>query len=243
MLVERDRQVLARVFENRVMSAAQIGDEFFPNVARQNVVRRLLKLAEYGFLERKIVSPLGARDFPAYSIKPQALEIVRTRYPFRIVKDLCKSDSVEHDIELVNLRKRFRALPSINSYFTENMLQACEDFSGMDSLSAFKEYNTDVALKIRKNGKIIIAGLEFERSEKTVDRYAKKLQSYYADPYTAIIFYVCRNVAIQKVLVRAEISVMAGATPRCFYALLQNVLEPKAKCTFTNIKGDKITLD
>lgn len=234
---------MVRAFENRIMSATQIGAEFFPNVARQNVERRLAKLTEYGFLERRIVSPSGARDFPAYSITPKALEIVRERYPFRIVKEYCKSDSVEHDIELVNVRKRLRALRALACYYTENMLQACEDFSGTDSLAAFKKYNTDAALEVRKNGKVTVVGLEFERSEKAFDRYTKKLLGYYSDSRTAVVFYVCRSAAIQRGLARAEASVMGRSPPRCFYALLENILEPSGKCTFTNLKGDTITLD
>ncbi len=243
MLVERDKQLLVRIFENRIMSVSQIGAEFFQEVARQTFAMRLLKIAHYGFLERKIVCSAEIGDFPAYSITPKALEIVRARYQFKIVKEYCKSDSVEHDVELVNVRNRLRTFRSVAGYYTENMLQACEDFSGTDALAAFKSHNTDAALEIRKNGKITVVGLEFERSEKVFERYARKLRSYYSDSRTAVIFYVCRSAAIQRALARAEASVMGSSRPRCFYALLGDVLQPNEKCTFTNLRGDTITLD
>lgn len=243
VLVERDKQLFVRVFENRIMSAAQIGAEFFSKVARQTFTARLSKLVHYGFLDRKVVSSANMGDFPAYSITPKALEVVRARYPFRIVKEFCKSDSLEHDVELVSVRNRLRALRSVAAYYTENMLQACEDFSGTDSLAAFKKQNTDAALEIRKNGKISVVGLEFERSEKVFDRYTKKLFSYYSDSRTAVILYVCRSPVIQRVIARAEASVMGSNRPRCFYAVLDDVLQPNEKCTFKNLKGDTITLD
>lgn len=243
MLVERDKQIFVRVFENRVMSRAQIEAEFFSGVARQTFTARLLKLVQYGFLERKVVTSYEVGDFQAYSITPKALEVVRARYPFRIVKEFCKSDSVEHDVELVNVRNRLRALRSVAAYYTENMLQACEDFSGQETFAAFKKQNTDVVLEIRKNGKIAVVGLEFERSEKVFDRYTKKLFSYYSDSSTAIVFYVCRSPAIERVIVRAEAAVMGSNRPRCFYASLEDVLKPNEKCTFRNLKGDTITLD
>ncbi|MGE3263359.1 MAG: replication-relaxation family protein [Bacteriovoracia bacterium] len=243
MLVERDRLLFTRIFENRVMSAAQIETEFFSSVARQTFAARLLKLTRYGFLDRKVVSPLDAKSYAVYSITPKALAVVKARYPFRIVKDYCKSDSVEHDVELVNVRNRLRALRSVAAHYTENMLQACEDFTNTDSLAAFKKQNTDAALAIRKNGKITVVGLEFERSEKAFGRYTKKLFSYYADSSTAVVFYVCRSLAIQRVVARAEASIMGSNRPRCFYALLENVLKQSEKCTFKNLKGDTITLD
>lgn len=234
---------MVRIFENRIMSVPQIEAEFFQAVARQTFAMRLLKIAHYGFLERRIVCSVEAGDFPAYSITPKALEIVRARYPFKIVKEYCKSDSVEHDVELVNVRNRLQAFRSVAGYYTENVLQACEDFSGTDALAAFKSQNTDAALEIRKNGKITVVGLEFERSEKDFERYARKLRAYYSDSRTAVIFYVCRNATIQRALARAEASVMGSNRPRCFFALLDDVLQANEKCTFTNLKGDTITLD
>lgn len=225
------------------MSAVQIWAEFFPNLARQTFSARLLKLVRYGFLERKVVASYELGDYPVYSITPKALAIVKTLYPFRIVKDFCKSDSVEHDVELVNVRNRLRALRSVEAYYTENMLQACENFSGTDALAAFRKQNTDVALKIRKNGKTSVVGLEFERSEKAFDRYAKKLFSYYSDSRTAVILYVCRSPAVQRVVARAEESIVGLNRPRCFYALLPDVLQPNEKCIFKNLRGDTITLD
>ena len=225
------------------MSAEQVGAEFFPSVARQNVLRRLAKLAHYGLLARRLVNPFGACDISAFSITPRALETVKARYPFRIVKDYCKSDSFEHDVELVNVRNRLRAFRSVAGYYTENMLQACEDFSVSDSFMPFKKQNTDAAIEIRKNGKIILVGLEFERSEKIFDRYTKKLFGYYSDSRTAVILYICKSLAIQRVVARAESSVMGTNRPRCFYTLLEDVLKPNEKCIFKSLKGDTITLD
>lgn len=225
------------------MSIAQIRAGFFPQLARQNISRRLVKLMRYGFLDWHIVCPFVGGRLSVYSVTPKALEVVRERYPFRIVKDFCKSDSVEHDVQLAELRKRLQSLPSVAGYYTENMLQACAEFTGMDSMAAFVKNNTDAVLEVRKNGKITVVGLEFERSEKAFDRYAKKLMSYYSDSRTAVVFYVCRNAAIQKVVARAEASVMGSDRPRCFYALLEDVLRPSGKCTFTNLKGNTITLD
>lgn len=243
MLAERDKQLLVGIFENRIMSAEQIGAEFFPAVARQNVLRRLRKLARYGFLVRRMVNPLGTGDVSAFSITPKALERVKAQYPFRVVKDYCKSDSFEHDVELVSVRNRLCKFRSVASYYTENVLQACEDFSGTDLFEPFKNQNTDAAIEVRKNGKTTVVGLEFERSEKTFHRYTKKLFGYYSDERTAVVLYICKSQAIQRVVARAETSVMGSNHPRCFYALLDDVLQSNEKCIFKNLKGATITLD
>ena len=190
-----------------------------------------------------MASSINLGDVSVFSTTPKALEVIRQRYPFRIEKEYCKSDSVEHDLELVILRNRLQLIQSVTGYYTENMLQACEDFDNAELFAPFKNQNTDVVMEINKSGKISIVGLEFERSEKNFDRYAEKIRSYYSDPRTATIFYVCRSAKIQRAVARAELSVMKSRPPRCFYGLWENVLRVDQKCTFTNLKGYTITID
>lgn len=224
------------------MSVDQIREQLFSNIARQNVSRRLIKLEKYGLLERARVRSFGFNDLSVYLNTPKAIREMRLKYPYRITKELCKSDSIVHDIELVNLRSSICKLQSVTRYFTENMLQACEDFSYSDQMVAFVKNNTDVVLEISKSGKRNIVGLEFERSDKAFDRYTKKIFSYYSDTRTAIILYVCASPAILKLVSRAEASVMGSSNPRCFYALQGDVLKSNQKCTFTNQKGGTITI-
>lgn len=239
---DRDGSLFVRIFENRVMSARQIRAEFFPNNCRQAVSRRLGKLVEYGYLDRRSIQDGAGKDTSAYLNTPKALNVVKSRYSRRITSDLYKSDSVEHDVKLVDLRRRLEAKEYVSGYYTENVLQACGELSELERVEPFVQNNTDAVIEFAKNGKKLIAGLEFENSEKTVERYTRKLLNYYSDPRIPFVFYVCTTPAIKNMVARAESAIVRKDRPRCFFALYADVLSPSGDCTFVNESGDKIVL-
>ena len=234
--------LFARIFENRVMSLKQIGTELIPQIARQTISRRLVKLAEHSFLERRLVDNRRGKGESVYLNMPRALKEIQDCYLHQVSKPLCKSDSVEHDLQLVDLRRRIQSFRCVKSYLTENMLQACEKFTEIESIEPFVRNNTDGVLEILKNDRKIIIGLEFERSEKAFERYTRKLTSYHSDIRTSIIFYICTTTRIRETIAQAESGIVGKNPPRCLFALAEDVLRQDQKCTFTNIKGDTITL-
>ncbi len=220
----------------------QLRAEFFSKICQQTVARRLGKLVEYDYLERRVIQNGLGKDISVYLTTPKALTEVRPRYPHRITSDLCKSDSIDHDIKLVSLRRRLEAIGCVTSYLTENVLQACGEFADSERLEPFVRNHTDAALEFEKGGHKILAGLEFENSLKNIDRYARKLSAYYADPRVPIVFYIYEAEGIKKAVARAESGLVGLNRPRCFYASSRDVLSSGGECTFTNLRGDKIVL-
>lgn len=216
--------------------------DLFLKIARQTVSRRLVKLAEHDFLERRLVDNRRGKGESVYLNTPAALKEIQDCYTHQVSKPLCKSDSVEHDLQLVDLRRRIQAFPSVTGYFTENMLQACGKFGDLESIEPFVRNNTDVVLEVLKNGKKVTIGLEFERSEKAFERYTRKLVSYHSDVRTPIIFYICTTARIRETIAQAESGIIGKNPPRCFFAMAEDVLRHEGKCTFVSINGDKITL-
>jgi hypothetical protein len=224
------------------MSGKQIRAEVFPLSCQQAISRRLVKLARYAYLDRRIVQDGRGRDISVYLTTPKALNEVKARYPHRITSDLCKSDSVDHDLALVDIRRRLEAIDCVKHYFTENVLQACAEFVESERIGPFVRNHTDAVLEFDKSGQKIIAGLEFENSEKASERYTRKLLSYYSDSRIPIVLYVCADERIRKTVAQAESGVLGTNRPRCFYALSVDVLGSSESCAFVNLKGEKITL-
>jgi hypothetical protein len=224
------------------MSLKQIRAEVFPTNCQQAISRRLIKLVEYAYLDRRIIQDGRGRDISVYLTTPKALKEVKARYPHRITSDLCKSDSVDHDLTLVDLRRRLEAISCVRHYYAENVLQACAEFAESERIGPFVRNYTDAVLEFEKSGQKIIAGLEFENSEKASERYTRKLLSYYSDSRIPIVLYICADERIKKTVALAESGVVGTNRPRCFYALSVDVLRSESHCAFVNLKGDKITL-
>ena len=173
-ITDRDRLLFKELFENRVMSVDQIRTDIFSKVSQQAISRRLVKLTEYAFIERRTICDLGGSKLSVYLNTQKAIKKMCGEYGHRITSELCKSDSVEHDLRLVDLRRRFMTMKCVTKYHTENVLQSCHEFSDSEDIRPFVIHNTDAVLEIEKNGKKITIGLEFENSEKAFERYTKR---------------------------------------------------------------------
>lgn len=241
-IVDRDRRLFSLLFENRVMSMRQIHHQVFPGRSLVVAFRRVRLLSINDFLESRNIEDKNFRAKVAYENRPEALMEIADTYPYAITRPLCKSDSVRHDIVLVGLRERLQRLKTVTNYFTENMLQACGKFSDFEGTRPFVQMNSDAALEITRKGEKFLVGLELETSEKARERYIRKLVSYYSNPRTPVILYVCESPRIRDAVAAAEAEVIAKNQPRCHYALLSDVLASPAECTFEDIRGAKIVL-
>lgn len=242
VITERDRAILGEIFENRVMYREQLSDSHFRGLPRQRASRRLCKLEKSGYLERRYVYGPHESAHAAYSVTPKALRAIANSYLHKITREFTKSDSVAHDLVLVEVRRRLERLKLVTRYYTENMLQACAEFSENEALWPFVQNNTDAALEVTRQGKKTLVALEFENSEKAQERYTRKLVSYYSDARTPAVFYVCGSARIRAAVAQAEAVVGGKGSARCFYALLSDVLRESQSCTFTDRMGAKITL-
>jgi hypothetical protein len=242
VLSDRDRDLFCRLFENRVMSLRQIQEQCFQGIGFRTVSRRLILLHKNSYLERRRIPGPNGSAYSLYLGTPKSIKAITHTYRYPITSEICRSDSIEHDLVLVDLRRRIQKLTSVTNYLTENMLQACKRFSELDATRPFVLNNTDAAILIARKGKNVVAGFEFENSEKAKERYVRKLVSYYADPRSPVIFYVCENERIRSAVVQAEKDMIGNQDPRCFYANLTDVLNESADCTFTDSGKAKITL-
>lgn len=242
VITERDRAIFGEIFENRVMYGKQLSASHFPGLAPQRARRRLCKLERIGYLERRYVYGPRESAHAAYSLTPKALKAIASTYRHKITREFVKSDSVAHDLVLVEVRRRLERLKLITGYYTENMLQACAEFSEREALWPFVQNNTDAVLEVTRQGNKTLVALEFENSEKAQERYTRKLVSYYSDAKTPAVFYVCGSARIRAALVKAEAAVGGKGPPRCFYALLSDVLGESSSCTFTDRQGARIVL-
>lgn len=242
VMTDRDRQVLSLLFENRVMLLGQIKREVFAASSLPAASRRIAKLCRAGFVERRGILGSTNRMQSLFMNTPKGLEVIAGGYRFVISTALCKSDSIEHDVTLVDIRRRLQKLEMVSDYFTENMLQACQNLSEVPETRPFVGYNTDAVVELKRQNRKFFVGFEFENSEKAHERYVRKLLSYYADHGTTVILWVCANARIQTAVASAEKSIIAERKPRCFYGLTADVLAESVQCTFVDLNGAKIVL-
>jgi hypothetical protein len=205
-LTKRDREILQFIFEQRAVSFKQIWNRFFKNVTYQVAHARLEKLTKYKFLT-KSYTLLNQSRTVFYGITEKGIRNFCQQYHFEITNFDCKSDSVNHDLGLVLVRERLEQTKQVQQYLSESMLQNCNDLANSEKFREFSIINSDAALEINTSNRTFNIALEYEISDKQESRYSKKLTEYYFSPTIALVFYICKNNRVEKLIRAVDLEV------------------------------------
>jgi hypothetical protein len=233
VLTLRDFEILQFVFEQRAVSCKQLAQRFFSTASFKAAHARLEKLITTFYLEKSYSLWNGTRTV-VYGITKKGVKSIGENYHYQITGEKYKSDSVNHDLGLVVLRKRLEKVKMVANYFSESMLQNCSELSGSEKYREFSVVNSDAALAIDTTKNQFQAALEYEISDKKKSRYNTKLVDYYFSPSVALVLYVCGNARIEKLIRAADLEVGAKHKAKVFTCLEENFHKADGYLPFTN---------
>ncbi len=230
---QRDIDCFSFLHANKVTTAKQLHRAIFKN-AYTNFCK---KMRTYEKL--KLVTRLtGAKDFDlsgVYELTKRGLNVVRANRRNVIIHDRYKSNSILHDLFLVEIRHIMRQKKSVTNYFSENQIQTFADFDSEDKLKAFKDSHCDAFFSIHnQDGVKISVALEFELSDKSLKDYKKKISNYYNSGHIHAIFYVCHNKQIELRIKKSEREVCKDSKKRIYFVEYEEFKKSTNSVTFRN---------
>jgi hypothetical protein len=151
------------------------------------------------------------------------------------------SDSVEHDLGLVDLRFCIRSLRKVICYHTENEMQTWRQHHDAE-LQRISKLNSDAVIAIHySSGKLLIP-IEYESTMKSPSRYKDIVRKYYGSSDVVIAAYFCKNQEILNRIKAQEMNFSEGNEAKIVYALMQQSQENR-KISLTSCSGQEISLD
>lgn len=232
-LSNRDFKILQYIFEQRAVSHFQIGKKFFENCHRSVAHERMSKLAKFGLLKKSVTyTDYGSLLY--YSPTEKGLQYILKNEFYNMTDINFKSDSINHDIGLVNIRERLLQSKMILEYLSECTLQNTSSLKESEDFRPFIEINSDATLVINgKNGKYFVA-LEYEISDKAESRYKKKILHYYMSFKIGVVLYVCKNPKIENLIRKVDSEIGAKYGEKIFTCLEKNCLDSNSELVFSN---------
>lgn len=240
-ITRRDINILHFVFEQRAVSFKQLANRFFNGASDSTVYIRLDKLRKSGVLSNSIVRWRGKRSV-VFGITDKGIRQIADSYRYKITTPDFRSDSIGHDIGLVLLRERLEKTKMVVEYLSESMLQSCSEFTEHEKLSAYSRLNSDAALAIETTKNKFHVAIEYEISDKSKFRYAKKLKQYYDSFSVAAVLYVCGNVSIEKLILKVDEEVDQNVEAKVFTCLEENIYKATDVLPFINRKNAMLSL-
>jgi hypothetical protein len=239
---DRDKEILRGAFEHKVLDLESIHRLAFKDVHLEIARRRALKLCAYGYLDR-IPFLRGGKHFSVFSPTEKGVSQIRKDYAGEMVLRTLKSQCIEHDLILFQIRRRLECLSMVKRYFTENMLQTLMALKNSNDFREFARLRSDAACTIKgKSGDLNIA-IEFENSEQSNSRYESKFKDYYIRSEIDLVFYICARAHSLKNLGEIDHAIRGSGKHKIFFCSLENVLKPTEKLIFENFSKAKVALN
>jgi hypothetical protein len=225
-LGQREINCFTFLHTNKVATSKQIHRAIFGK-DYSNFCKKMRK-----YEELKLVNRLtGAKEFDlsgVYELTKKGFNVVRANRKGMIAHNRYKSNSIFHDLFLVEIRHILKSRELVMSYHTENQIQTTADFDTEKSLVDFKRLHCDALMVIKhaKSGRQIKVALEFELSDKSMKDYRKKLSDYYSSNGIAAVLYICKDKQTEIRIKKSELDVYQGNISRVHYLqyeMLQNI--------------------
>lgn len=235
VLCNRDMHIMRLLFESKVMSREQINNRFFPDASKYTVNIRLHKIMSIGLIKRKPIA-VERGVFYGYSLTQKGLAEIKPKLPYEVKAMRSSSECPLHDIALNDIRKAFEARSSVQRYYTENVLQSCDEYRGEKKFQPFINLNSDAMAEIDTKIGVLNLAIEFDATHKNKRRYIQKVNDYYIKHGVDGVLYICADKYILHALlgVDKEVSDRHQCSPKLYFTMLADVTAI-GEMSFTNI--------
>lgn len=151
-----------------------------------------------------------------------------------------KSDSISHDVTLVDIRHRLLRAGKVIDYHTENSLQTWRENLNAE-LRPYVEARSDAAIKAEfSSGKPFLA-VEYEANRKFASRIAEVVSKYYNTDEIPAVLYICKDEEIIEHHLREERKNFSQYDARIYYKTLESFSHDQT-LAFKNRDGEVLRL-
>lgn len=233
-LTKRDSFLLTYLHIVKVASRKQINRDVYKGYLEQNTRRRLKILKDNSYILANRPKADGDRS-NLYSLTNKGFKMVQEYLPLTLVNKRFKSDSIEHDLALVEIKYVLSQKKHISRYYAENQIQSYSFFDEDDELIKYKNLFFD-AFMLGKNesGKEFNIGIQYEQTQKNESRYREILTDYYLDKSLQYIFYICTGKAIENILKKNEKQISNSSDKKLYFIQYKDLVDPNKTTKFIN---------
>ncbi len=228
------------LYSYKVATAKQIARDIYPHISHQALYKRLNILIKTGLIDGNYIKEL--RGKLVYSLTQKCLRV----YFFKNQKGMrkqTKSDSILHDLDLLDISQTLKSSRLVSNYLTENVLKSGVSIDDYDEIDCIQKLAPDAIFKLKLKDQSFTFAIEYERNLKFSNRYNKFFNKYYANSFIDGVILIGRDLKITKTLMAKEKSICDVSHRKFFYLDLEKMNILNQTISFYNLNGEAIELD
>ncbi len=212
----------------------QIKRDVYAHLRKKTLYTKLRRLEKRGFLKSTTVTEKRKK---VYFLSKEGFSQIEEKESQKR-KEL-KSDSIAHDLGLVDIRHAFKSCPRVLKYLTENEAQTWKQDSLM---SPFLEVHSDAVIKVSFPKGNFYLGIEYECSYRSKNRLQRALKRYYSKPEILAVLYILLSKRRRNSLMGEEKRLFSDSPSKIFYSLLEDLMA-KNLISLVNSRGEKLQFE
>ena len=237
-ITSRDEALFRYLFVNKVATVADIGKDIFKEISLKTIHRRLVKLSN-----AKLIIARGQREHGnrmVYSLTKQGF----AKYVGEIssIKRVqLKSDSIDHDLALLEIKRAFKELKQVKGFYGENIIRS-GILDDLKEIKRLKELHSDAIVKLEMNSTTWFLPLEYEANSKFSKRNEKLVRKYYTSPFIPAVLFISKDGKIEKRIQQKEKRKSTQGNYKFYYLDLESVTKGNQQLKFNNLAGEELTI-
>jgi hypothetical protein len=242
VIQQRDREILKYVFTFRVVTYDQVRRKFFSENKDSAARKRIRELRAVKLLRSSYIE-YNQKAVKCISLTEKGWGLIARSWPFEIDRPYLKSESPGHDFRLAEVHLCFEKLKLYEDFLSENLLQSSSVLKEKLELRGLINIQADGALILKDNsGRRYLYAVEFEASRKTIERYQKKLSSYYQVGGIDGVIYICADQGLKDLIVKVDREIRTGSDSIVYLGEESRVLSSQGKMFFKNVERNGLGL-
>ena len=241
-LPQRDRNLLEYLFRHKVARIDQIRRDVFNDVNKRYIYKRIEYLRKLDLVTPRAYY-VNNKPKLAYQITQNAIGVIAKDFPYKIDKAVVKSDSIFHDMGLLDVVEAMKNLELVDTVVHENVLRSCSQLEDEEDTREFVWLRSDALIYLRGPNYLANVALEYDRIPKSMARYRNKFEHYYRKKKIHAVLFISKNETLLKKLMKVDHEASQGIKSKIYFARYDDVISMPKELTFTNYKGGKIILN
>ena len=240
-ITTNDIDLLKYLFINKVASREQINRDVYIGYWPQSTRKRLFRLKQDKFISAKRPISTWKDQTSLYGLTSKGLKLIAPLIKTPLLKKRLDSDSIEHDLNLVDIRRNLILKNCVKKYFTENQIHNEAKFYEDEQFKIFNQLRFDGLVEYSRDlkNKVLIP-IQYERVEKSNERYKKILSVFYLESSVPAIIYITDNDKVEKKIKENERCIEPNTKDqKLFYGKLQDLSNDEKLIKFYG-QGNKL---
>lgn len=238
----RDKLILRDLFYSKGLNLEILLNRYFRGKHKTTVIKRMNRLYDGKYINKGSFTERSTSQI-IYTISPKGLTAILDCLSGQLIRKELKSPNIEHDIELAGIFDQLSLARSLVEIKTENELQSIVFGDNDSNYEVLRRLNTDIYFSLLVEEREYTIAVEFERSQKKSDRWAKYLLNYHLEESIDAVLYICSDNYIKNGLVKIEENLAKKFSGKVFFCTLEEFKSNKTMAILSNTNGKLFTLN